>query len=202
LLRHKADGDDVFWGFATEMKEGNTYYSERVSQRKSEIKKVASLYQFDDVLSLGFFPATLDTIATSNLVDKISDVMNRVKPNIIYLPFFGDIHSDHQVFFSAALSCTKWFRYPFVESIYMMEVLSETNFSLPTQGSSFVPNFFVDITPYYNKKVEIMNLFKSEMGVHPFPRSLDSIKALAVYRGSMSGCEMAESFMLLKHIKK
>ena len=196
MLRHKADGDDVFWGFATEMKEGNTYYSERVSQRKSEIKKVASLYQFDDVLSLGFFPATLDTIATSNLVDKISDVMNRVKPNIIYLPFFGDIHSDHQVFFSAALSCTKWFRYPSIKHVLSYETVSETEFSLSNEVC-FKPNIFIDISDYLDVKIDILKIYHSEIGEHPFPRSIDTLKALATWRGSNAGYNAAEAFELL-----
>ena len=46
-----------------------------------------------------------------------------------------------------------------------------------------------------------MNIYKSEINKHPFPRSEKSIKALASFRGSTSGCEYAESFVLLKEIK-
>ena len=43
-------------------------------------------------------------------------------------------------------------------------------------------------------------VYKSEINKHPFPRSVKSIKALAIYRGSTCGCKFAESFVLLKKI--
>jgi len=45
-----------------------------------------------------------------------------------------------------------------------------------------------------------MKAYKSEIHKHPFPRSERNIKALASFRGSTSGCEFAESFILLKEI--
>jgi len=82
----------------------------------------------------------------------------------------------------------------------MMETLSETEFSLSTKEDSFVPNVFVDISEFMDKKIELMNIYESEMGEHPFPRSERNIRALATYRGATSGCDYAESFMLLKEI--
>ena len=136
----------------------------------------------------------------SELISKISSIINKVKPNIIYLPFKGDVHSDHKYIFDAAYSCTKIFRHPFIKKLYMMETLSETEFSLSTKEDSFVPNVFVDISEFMDKKIELMNIYESEMGEHPFPRSERNIRALATYRGATSGCDYAESFMLLKEI--
>jgi LmbE family N-acetylglucosaminyl deacetylase len=137
----------------------------------------------------------------SSLIEKISSVINKVKPHIIYLPFKGDIHSDHKHVFNAAYSCTKSFRYPFIKIIYMMETLSETEFSLSTKDESFIPNVFVDISDYMDKKIEAMEIYEGEMGSHPFPRSERNIKALATHRGATVGCEYAESFMLIKEVK-
>ena len=136
----------------------------------------------------------------SELISKISSIVNKVKPNIIYLPFKGDVHSDHKYIFDAAYSCTKVFRYPFIKKIYMMETLSETEFSLSTKEDSFVPNVFVDISEYMDRKIEAMKIYESEMGDHPFPRSERNLRALATYRGATSRCNYAESFMLLKEI--
>ena len=136
----------------------------------------------------------------SELISKISSIVNKVKPNIIYLPFKGDVHSDHKYIFDAAYSCTKVFRYPFIKKIYMMETLSETEFSLSTKEDSFVPNVFVDISEYMDRKIEAMKIYESEMGDHPFPRSERNLRALATYRGATSRCNYAESFMLIKEI--
>ena len=137
----------------------------------------------------------------SVLVSKISSVINKIKPNIIYLPFKGDVHSDHKYIFDAAYSCTKVFRHPFIKKIYMMETLSETEFSLSTKEDSFVPNVFVDISEFMDKKIELMNIYESEMGEHPFPRSERNIRALGTLRGATCGCDYAESFVLLKEIQ-
>ena len=51
-----------------------------------------------------------------------------------------------------------------------------------------------------DKKIEIMKIYKGEIGMYPFPRSDRNIKVLATYLGATSECESAESFMLLKEI--
>jgi LmbE family N-acetylglucosaminyl deacetylase len=58
-----------------------------------------------------------------------------------------------------------------------METLSETEFSLSTKEDSFAPNIFIDISKYMNKKIEIMNIYESEIGKHPFPRNERNIRA-------------------------
>ena len=83
----------------------------------------------------------------------------------------------------------------------MMETLSETEFAPSTKEDSFVPNVFVDISEFMDKKIELMNIYESEIGKHPFPRSERNIRALATYRGATSNCNYAESFELLKEIK-
>ena len=81
-----------------------------------------------------------------------------------------------------------------------METLSETEFTPSTKEDSFIPNMFVDITDFIERKIEIMNIYKNEIGTHPFPRSERNIRALATFRGATAGCEYAESFMILKEI--
>ena len=142
----------------------------------------------------------IDEINMSELISKISSIFKEVQPNILYLPFKSDVHSDHRKVFEASFACTKTFRYPFIKKIYMMETLSETEFAPTTKEDSFIPNVFVDISEFIDKKLEIMKHFESEIGKHPFPRSLENIKALATFRGATSGVMYAESFMLLKEI--
>lgn len=196
LLKHKAAGDSTHWLIATTISEEHGYYK----TREQEIERVNQLYDFDSVHNLRLKTMQVDEYSMTDLIGKISAVIQEVQPNIIYLPFKSDVHSDHRKLFEAAFSCTKSFRYPFIKKIYMMETLSETEFAPSTKEDSFVPNVFVDITPYIEKKLEIMRVFSSEIGEHPFPRSERNIRALATLRGATAGCEYAESFMLLKKI--
>lgn len=200
LLKHKAQGDKIYWVIATKMDSKSGYSRGHIAQVSKQIRKVSSIYGFDKVVNLGFSTKLTDVVAFNTLVEKISAVFNEIKPDTIYLPFKADAHSDHRIIFDAAYSCTKVFRYPFIKMILMMETISETEFGPAGVADSFSPNYFVDISGFLDKKIDIMKIYERELGMHPFPRSAENIKALAVFRGAMAGCRFAESFMLLKQI--
>ncbi|MFH1310456.1 MAG: PIG-L family deacetylase, partial [Candidatus Omnitrophota bacterium] len=169
-------------------------------ERQREIEKVASKYAFNGIYNLDFPTMQLGKIPFDKFISAISDVFKQIEPNIVYLPFKGDVHTDHYLTFRAAYSCTKVFRYPSIKKIAMMEILSETEFAPSTKEDSFVPNMFVDITDYVDSKIEVFNIYKSEIGNHPFPRSERNIRALSTFRGATAGCGYAESFMILKEL--
>jgi len=196
LLKHKSNGDELHWLICTTIDKNNSYFD----KREKEIEKVTELYNFDSVNNLNLNTMHVDEYTMSYIIGKISKIISEIKPNIVYLPFFGDVHSDHRKIFDAAFSCTKSFRYPYIKKIYMMEILSETEFAPSTKEGSFIPNSFVDISEYFENKIKIMKVFESEIGKHPFPRSEDNLRALATFRGATCGCKYAESFMLLKEI--
>ena len=196
LLKHKANGDKIHWLICTSLNKNHSYYQ----NRNKEISKVSKIYNFNSVANLPFEPTKIDKHSMSEIIEKISKVINKVRPNIIYLPFKEDVHTDHKKIFEASYSCTKTFRYPFIKKIYMMETLSETDFALSIKKEGFIPNTFIDISKYMSKKIKIMKIYKGELNKHPFPRSVKSIRALATFRGSTSGCKFAESFVLLKEI--
>lgn len=196
ILRHKKEGDQVCWLIVTKMRD--EFELSRRRKRNEEIERVKEMYGFDEVFQLNFDAGTLDFIPLGNIINEISQCFNRFQPNIVYLPYRSDIHSDHKVVFDATVACTKWFRYPFVNKVLVYETLSETDFTINPDSNHFHPNVFVDIAPYLEKKIEIMKVYESELSEHPFPRSLRAIKSLAYLRGAAAGYEAAEAFMLLK----
>ena len=200
LLKHKAQGDKLHWLIATDIKTSDGFNAELVQKRESEIEQANKLYGFDSVQRLGLSTMNVDKYSISDLINKLSTVINEIKPNIIYLPFCCDVHSDHRIIFDSAYSCTKSFRCPFIQKIYMIETLSETEFAPSLKETSFIPNVFVDISQFIDQKIEIMNIYESEIDEHPFPRSEKNLRALATFRGATANCEYAESFMLLKEI--
>ena len=56
---------------------------------------------------------------------------------------------------------------------------------------------FVNISDHLDDKIEAMQIYESEIGEFPFPRSEKTIRALAAFRGSQSGYEAAEAFELI-----
>ena len=130
------------------------------------------------------------------MIEKISSTISKTKPELIYMPFKSDVHTDHKIISQATQSSIKWFRHNSIKKVLMYETLSETNFSF-IENDRFKPNTFIDITDYIDDKVETMKIYKTEILEHPFPRSEKSIRALASLRGSQSGFDSAEAFALV-----
>ena len=137
-----------------------------------------------------------------SMIPKVSKVFNESKPEIIYILNRSDAHSDHLITFKAIMACTKSFRYPFIKKVFMYECISETEFGAALPENHFLPNYFVDISPYFKEKLEIMSIYASEIGEHPFPRSNRNMEALATFRGAIAGVEYAEAYQVLKYIDK
>ena len=202
ILRHKKNGDKIYWLIITNISESQGFSSERVLSRQNEIAIVSNLYNFDEVIK---FDIPTMSLTDSNLVDlisKISKLFERIEPEVIYTMNRSDAHSDHRITFHAIMACTKSFRYPYINKVLMYECLSETEFSPTLPENVFQPNYFVDISNFFEKKIEIINVFESEMAEHPFPRSIKNIEALATYRGAYAGVKYAEAFQLIKLIEK
>jgi N-acetylglucosamine malate deacetylase 1 len=201
LLKHKEANDRIHWLIVTGMTDQTVFSPDRIKSRQNEIKKVADRYGFSEVISLDLPTTKLDTIPMSDIVSLIGDSFQRIRPEIVYLPYRGDVHTDHKVVFDATVACTKWFRYPYVKKVLVYETLSETDFGLTPYTGSFRPNVFINIEKYLDRKIEIMKIFATEMGQFPFPRSEEAIRALAHVRGAASGCKAAEAFMLLREVQ-
>lgn len=202
LLKHKHQGDEINWLIVTDVFENEGFSNERVLSRKLEIDKVSKLYSFVNVYKLGYPTMKLNDTILFDLVNKISKIFQELKPEIIYVVNRSDSHSDHRIVFDAVMSCTKSFRYPYVKQVLMYECLSETEFAPILPEKVFQPNYFVDISDFIEKKIEIMKNFESELGEHPFPRSIKNINAIATFRGASVGVDYAEAFQLIKFIDK
>ena len=197
ILKHIELGDEVNWLILTKANQKITSIQDIVKIQNLYIKEVAVAYNFKSWKQLDFLTIQLDQYPLGDLIKEISGVINEIKPSHIYFHHHADVHSDHRVSFEAIYSCTKNFRYPFIERMMLFETLSETEFAPAIRNNAFVPNVFVDISLHMEKKLNIMKLFTTEQMEEPLPRSLSTIKALGRFRGSRIGVEYAEAFMLI-----
>lgn len=197
LLRRKAEGGQIAWLIVTAVSVESGWSVEKVTERVDEISQIKTLFEFDEVFSLNFPTAQLDVISMGDLVAGISDAFKSFEPEEVFVPHFGDVHTDHKIVFDAVASCTKWFRHPFIKRVLAYETLSETEFGLDSR-TFFRPTVFFDIAPYLEEKLRALGIYKSELGVFPFPRSHVAIRALAELRGAAAGYAAAEAFELLR----
>jgi LmbE family N-acetylglucosaminyl deacetylase len=190
LFKHQSKGAELFCVHVTN---GN-------KEQALTIPKLELLFNFKKSIQLKFQENTLTDIPLSELITKLTEAITNIQPHYIYVPNRSDAHSDHRRVFEALIACTKSFRNPFIERILMCEVISETDFAPALCENTFIPNVFVDISDYIEKKNEVLKVFEKELLPSPYTRSLCAINALSRYRGSQINAQYAEAFMLIKEI--
>jgi len=200
LLKHKKNGDSLNWLIITEMRRELGFSEERISKRNEEISKVKDFYGFNRVIQIGIPTTQVDTFSMGDLVQRLYEHILEIKPEVLYVPYLFDAHSDHKVVYESLTPFFKGFRYPFIKKVLMMETVSETEYAFPVENRMFTPNYYIDISNFIEDKIKAMRIFESEIIEAPFPRSEGVIKALAQYRGSFIACDYAEAFMLIKEV--
>ena len=197
LFRRKDEGHSLGWLIVTSINAKDGWTEKQIAKRKQEVQEISHLYSFSETYELEIPTTQLDIIPMKELVGAISAVFASFQPNEVFIPHWGDVHSDHQKVFKAVASSSKWFRNPSINRILAYETSSETGFGL-NPNESFIPNVFIDISSYLNNKIDAMQVYESELGQHPFPRSKESIQSLATIRGASCGFKFAEAFQLLR----
>ena len=201
LLKKRANGEELYWIIVTNVSERYGFTKERIRQRENEIRQVEEKIGFKKIFDLQLKPGGIDGAAFLTMVPMISKIFYDIKPETIFVMNRSDIHSDHRFTFDAVVACTKSFRYPFIKKVLMYECISETEFAPPLPENCFLPNYFIDISNVMVEKLELCKIYASEFGDHPFPRSIENIKALAHFRGATAGVQYAEAFQLLKYLE-
>lgn len=201
MIRHRDNGDELHWIIVTNIFEKHGFSPERVASRQKEIEKISEQLQIKNTFLFDFPTMSLSTSSLQTLIPKVSKAVIETKPEIIYCLNRSDAHSDHRIVFDAVMACTKSFRYPFIREVLLYECISETEFAPAIPEKVFQPNCYVDISNQLAEKMELMKIYESELGEHPFPRSIDNIKALATFRGATAGVKYAEAFQLIKSLK-
>lgn len=201
LLKHRAQGDQIYWLVVTKAHEPQ-WPAEVITTREREVETVAKAYQFESTFRRTFPAARMDTVPIHDVIKDFSDVIREAKPDWVYTVHAGDVHSDHRVVFEATVSAVKSFRSTDhgVSRLLSYETISSTDAMPPNRLSVFAPNVYSDITTYIDRKLEIMSLYKTEVQQFPLPRSLESIRALARFRGATVAVDYAEAFMLLREV--
>lgn len=193
ILKYRNLGFEVNLVIFTKMTE-KKFSKKIIEERKRETSKIKSFYNFKNLIQLDYETSNLDNLPDQTIIKSIKEILNKYKPSKVFIPSIKDIHTDHVKISRCFLSCIKIFRHNYLKEVLAYETLSETNFNFL---ESFCPNYFEEITSTLNSKLKAIQIYKSEIKKHPFPRSVDSIKALAILRGSQSGYKFAEAFELI-----
>lgn len=168
-------------------------------ERLAESKKAALTGNFKyEVAFTGKPFMRLDSMPQKDLIEKIEDVSENFKPNIVVIPFRYSFDQDHR---AAATACITTFR-PIPRNLRHqpnMIIESEEPYTWTTQDH-FSPNVFFDISNVFDEKIKLLKCHKTQIRKDPFSRSPDNLRRLAGIRGCNAGVQYAEAYNLLKLI--
>jgi LmbE family N-acetylglucosaminyl deacetylase len=130
----------------------------------------------------------------------IKSMIERVQPDVLYVPFPFDLHKDHRELFHASSvawrSSSETGRN--IRAVYCYEVQSETHWNAPYLEAGFTPNTWVDISAHLDTKLRALGCYESQVRPAPDARSLEAVRALAVWRGSQQSMAAAEAFIAIR----
>jgi len=139
-------------------------------------------------------------LGKKNVLDSVEDVLLKVRPHDVFTMHYGDTHTDHLVVYKATELATTPNGRAFgnIERVFSYETMSSTDQMFPLRINAFVPNFYVDISPYITTKLHAFSMYDTEMKQSPHPRSLEKILVRASARGGEANMKYAEAFCLLR----
>lgn len=145
----------------------------------------------------------LDKMSRRDLIAKIETdsklSLENLEPTMLLLPSIS-YNQDHEAAFRAGFTAAR----PGLEGVKHMPpfVLSYDN---PThfwnvEREKFHPNFYVDISEYWETKVEALKKHDSQLRPSEHFLSLDTMLHLSKLRGREIGADAAEAYMCLRFV--
>ena len=142
----------------------------------------------------------LDTLPQREINDLLLDYFQKIQPEVLFLPFCGDVNRDHQIVHACGMVAARPTGPIEIRAIYSYEALSSTNWNSPGLTPTFVPNVFCDISETIDLKLRAVQAFASQLRTYPHERSAESVMALSRYRGGFVNKPHAEAFMCLRYM--
>ncbi|MCK4717500.1 MAG: PIG-L family deacetylase [Thermoplasmata archaeon] len=193
MALHAKRNDDVYLCIVTK-REGQEWPREKVEGREEHINAASKTLGVKETFCLGFPDGRLDTVPQREFNDALLDVVNKTRPDIMYIPNRNDVHDDHRRTYQAALVASRPGGGHEIKKILSYE----SGWVFP--NTPFAPTVFTDIKDTLDTKLAAMQEYKTEAAEYPHLRSPEAIRAMAMRRGSYAGLEYAEAFELVREI--
>ena len=183
LIKYAQAGHNVFLLVLTEGSFGGDS-----NIRRSEQGDAAKFMSVREV----FWGDLTDTELGENreLITKIEEIIDKVKPDIVFLNYPEDVHQDHRAVSQAGISATRHAR----------EVLF---YEVPTTRH-FEPDIFVNIHDVLDDKLQLLNIHASQVAKTRVDNLTitESAKSCANFRGFQGRVKYAEGFKALRVLRQ
>lgn len=202
--RHAAMGDTVYALILGEGQTSRWAHREKADRAAVEALhrdslRAASIIGYKDVYFQEFPDNRFDSVDLIDIVKGIERFVQEIRPDIIYTHHKGDLNIDHEITHRAVLTAARPVNDYTVRELYAFETVSSSEWNFGT-SDLFRPNVFVDCTKYFQKKLEAMKMYQSELREFPHPRSLRCLELTAERWGSVVGKGYVEAFELVRRV--
>jgi len=203
MRKHVLKGDTVYVIIMTNAYIGapELFSEEGIANVRNEAIEAHRLIGVQQTFFFDFPAPALDQFPKYKMSFAIANIINELNIHTVYIPWHGDIHSDHKIVYDVSLVACRPVDDYSVTSVYAYETLSETEWGSPFGSEAFIPNVFVPLTKEeFSTKLIALECYKSQLKDFPASRSIEAITSLSKLRGSTINRECAEAFMLIRCI--
>jgi N-acetylglucosamine malate deacetylase 1 len=172
------------------------YDEEHYKQTEKECRKACKTLGVKKIFFLKKVATKFNEEPIANFNKSLMDIINRVNPEAIFIPF-PDRHIDHKVVFKACMVCTRPKKNNKLKIILAYETLSETHWNANYIEPNFIPDVFINISNEYKFKEKALKNYSSQIKNNK-ARNIDAIKGLAAFRGSQNNAKYCEAFKLIR----
>ena len=199
IAKYADNGDDVYVAIVT--KGGKPLFKdEQVETVRNECLKADRFLGVKETIFMDFPASMVENVQRYKFNEAFIQLIQRIRPDIVYIPHRGDMQLDHKMVVDAAMVALRPKYKHVVKRIYAYETLSETGWDIPNVTNEFIPNVYNNISKFMDKKIEAMQMFKTQLSAYPAARSLRAVEALAMYRGATVNMNAAEAFYIVREL--
>tara|TARA_Y100000389_G_scaffold120177_1_gene117392 strand:+ start:357 stop:1046 length:690 start_codon:yes stop_codon:yes gene_type:complete len=173
-----------------------------IKNRKTSSIKAAKILGFNWLAQYDYPDNQLDTTGLLEIIQVIEKHKKQFKPHVVITHNFSDLNIDHRKIAEATLTAFRPEPNEKLEQLLTFEVPSATDFRILKNKKNFLPNYFVNIDKFFNKKIKAIKSYKKEAKPYPHSRSIIGIKNLNKIRGNQCGMKYAEAFEIVRKIER
>lgn len=197
IIKHVKRGDQVSICMVAQRAYDHTYDSEMTARQKEAALRAKDVLGYQEIRFLDLKDEQLDHKIVDILVP-LEEFLGHAAPDIVYINHRGDSNQDHQAVFKAGIIACRSFAVTGLRTLLSYETLSSTEQSSSLPDLAFLPNHYVNISPYVEQKIKALECYDDELKRFPHPRSAEGIRILAQKRGMEIGFNAAEAFALIR----
>ena len=177
------------------------FSEELIKQIRSEAVAAHKMLGVKETAFLDFPAPALDQYPRFKMTNEMSTIIRKFEVDTVYIPHRGDCHKDHAIVHDCAMVACRPLANCKVKRVYAYETLSETEWGDPIAADFFVPvKYNIFTVEEFQKKLDAMSCFKSQLYPFPASRSLEAMEHLAGYRGCTVSAMRAEACEVLRDI--